>query len=132
VDPDRLPVTRAGEGKLAEAAAELERGKPWAAPDDADAILRQARSGARLEFARGNFEAAEAAAREALARVEEADAPDEHAETLIVLAQILHARGREGEFEAAIAESIAVNESRGALVLRDQARELLESPVTVT
>jgi hypothetical protein len=113
------------QGKLEEAEAQLERAKPWAAPDDYDALLRQARSRARLELARGSFESAEVSCREAIQHVERADAPDEHAETLILLARILRALGREAEVEAALAEALAVSEARGALVLNEQARELL-------
>jgi DNA-binding SARP family transcriptional activator len=119
------------QGKLEEAEALLERAKPWAAPDDADAQLRQARSRARLEFARGDLRRAEAFARTALEHVERAAAPDEHAETLLLLATILRVSGGEDEAQAAAAEALAVSEARGALVLAEQARGMLGAPEPV-
>lgn len=113
------------QGKLEEAEALLDRARPWAAEDDADALLRQARSRARLEFARGNADAAEALAREALRYVEDAAAPDEHADTLILLAEILSASGAEDEARSALEQAIAVAGERGATVLVNRAQELL-------
>jgi tetratricopeptide (TPR) repeat protein len=113
------------QGKLEEAEALLERAKPWAAPDDADALMRQARSRARLEFARGDADRAEAFAREALGHVELAHAPDEHAETLLVFATILRENGVEDAAQAAAADALAVSEARGAVVLAQQARAML-------
>jgi DNA-binding SARP family transcriptional activator len=118
-------------GKLEEAEALLERARPWAAEDDYDALLRQARSWARLEFARGNLEAAETLARQSLEYVEDAMAPDEHVDILILLAQILRARGAEEEAHAALEQAIAVADERGATILADRARELVGAPVGV-
>ena len=116
------------QGKLEEAEALLERAKPWAAPDDADAVMRQARSRARLEAARGDFETAEPFAVEALGHIGSSQAPDEHAETQILIARILLALGREGEADAAAADALATAQARGAVVLAEQARSLLSAP----
>jgi ATP/maltotriose-dependent transcriptional regulator MalT len=113
------------QGRLEEAAVQLERAAPMAAPDDADALQRQARSRARLEFARGDLVAAEGAARESLAHVEQAMAPDEHAECLLVLANVLVAAGRDGEAHEAARQALAHSEERGHEVFVAQARDLL-------
>lgn len=116
------------QGKLDEAAIQLERANPLAAPDDVDALLRQARSRSRLEFAHGDLEAAESFARKALTYVEAAKAPDEHAETLLLLSRILIAAGREDEAREAAAQAFDVAEAREHAVFMQKARELLAAP----
>ena len=113
------------QGKLEEAEFHIDRGAPMAAPDDADAQLRQARSRGRLEFARGALESAEHHMRVALTHMEEAQAPDEHAQTLLDLALILQAQGRADEARAAAADALRVAEGRENLVFADRARALL-------
>jgi tetratricopeptide (TPR) repeat protein len=119
------------QGKLDEAVVQLEKAAPMAAPDDVDAQLRQDRSHARLEVARGNLDAAEKFTRSALTYMEEAMAPDEHAETLLLLAEILNAQGRADEARDAAAEALEVAEAREHLVFVQQARELLAAPASV-
>jgi ATP/maltotriose-dependent transcriptional regulator MalT len=116
------------QGKLEEAEALLERARPWAAEDDADALMRQARSRARLEFARGDLEPAESFARQALEHVADAGAPDAHAETQIGLAASRLAGAAEAEARAAPAAAISVAEQRGATVFAHRARALLTTP----
>jgi tetratricopeptide (TPR) repeat protein len=113
------------QGRLDEAAVELGRAGPLAAPDDIDAHFRQARSRARLELARGDLDAAEQSARQAVTRVLEVEAPDEHAETLLVLARVLLAAGNEAEGRAAAEEALEIVVARENLPLGEQARELL-------
>jgi DNA-binding SARP family transcriptional activator len=120
-----------GIGRFEEAEAILERAKPWAALDDVDALMRQARSAARLAFARGDAEEAERLAREALAHIEAADSVDEYAETLLLLAEIRLAAGDHDEATAASAKAVAVAEARGNVVVMQQARELLEAPAAL-
>lgn len=112
------------QGKLDEAAMHLERAAPLAAPDDVDALLRQVRSHARLEFAHGDLEAAESSARKALTYMEAAMAPDEHADTLLLLAEILFAAGRDDEARAAAEDALQVAEAREHTVHIQRAREL--------
>jgi tetratricopeptide (TPR) repeat protein len=119
------------QGKLDEAEFHIDRAAPMAAPDDADALLRQARSRGRLEFARGHLEAAERHLRVALSHVEAAEAPDEHADTLLDLTRILHAQGREGEAREAATEAARVADERENLVFADRAREFLASSAPV-
>jgi tetratricopeptide (TPR) repeat protein len=120
-----------GLGRFEEAEANLERARPWAAADDADALLRQARSWARLELARANLDAADAHVRESLSHVEAADAIDEHAEVLLLLATIRRASGDDDGARAAAAEALALSEERGHVVFAQQAREVLSAPVAV-
>jgi DNA-binding SARP family transcriptional activator len=119
------------QGKLEEAGVQLERAAPLAAPDDVDALLRQARSRARLEFARDDLETAEEFARRALTYVEAAMAPDEHADSLLLLARILAAAGRHDEAREAAAQAFDVAEAREHTVYMQQARELLAAPAPV-
>jgi F0F1-type ATP synthase epsilon subunit len=109
-------------GRLDEAEAELRRGEAMAVAEDVDAQLRQARSRARLAFARGDGALAEREARAAVARAEHADAPDEYAECLLVLAHILYVGGSEAEADEVAAEALRVSEAVENLVLADQAR----------
>jgi tetratricopeptide (TPR) repeat protein len=113
-----------GQGRLAEAAAELESA-PRSAPDDTDAIFRQARSRAALEFARGELEAAEEHARFAASVTDGDESPDEHCQTLILLARVLLARGSDDEAAAVLQESLAYSTRRENVPLTTRARELL-------
>ena len=115
------------QGQLDEAAAELERVEPLVAPDDVDALFRQARSRARLELARGNIEAAEVSARAAVEHVEQAQTADEHVDTLMVLAAVLLAGDGREEARAVTARALEVAEARENVVLAARARELLAS-----
>jgi tetratricopeptide (TPR) repeat protein len=119
------------QGKLDEAIAQLDKAAPMAAPDDVDALLRQARSHARLEFARGDLEAAEQFARSAVSYMDKAMAPDEHAECLLLLATILIAASRDDEARQAAEEALHVAEAREHLVYAQQARELIGAPAPV-
>jgi DNA-binding SARP family transcriptional activator len=119
------------QGKLAEAVVQLEKAAPLAAPDDVDALLRQARSRARLALARGELDAAETFVRTALSYVEQAMAPDEHADALLLLARILIADGRDHEAREAAAEAHELAEAREHAVYVQQARELLAAPAPV-
>jgi tetratricopeptide (TPR) repeat protein len=119
------------QGKLEEAVVQLERAAPLAAPDDVDAQLRQARSRARLEFARGDLDAAESFTRKALSYMEQAMAPDEHADSLLLLSQILFAAGRDDDARAAASQAYDVAEAREHTVYMHQARELMSAPAPV-
>jgi tetratricopeptide (TPR) repeat protein len=119
------------QGKLEEAEVQLDRAAPMAAPDDADALLRQARSRGRIAFARGDVAAAEEHVRVALSHAEAAQAPDEHADTLIDLARILQAQNRDDEARQAAVEALQIAEDRENLVYAGKARELLAAPAPV-
>jgi tetratricopeptide (TPR) repeat protein len=114
--------------RLQEASTLLEDLVPYTAPDDIDARLRQARSRARLELARGDLAAAEAAARASLEHLADAEAPDDEAETLLVLAQILRAAGRAEEALDAAHEALRLSQERKHVVLEQRARAFLSAP----
>jgi tetratricopeptide (TPR) repeat protein len=116
------------QGRLEEAAAQLERAAPLAAPDNMDALFRQARSRARLEHARGDLDAAEAAARKSMEYVLEEDVPDEIAQCSLVLAEVLRAAGREEEAREAALDALRVSQARENAIFMQKANEFLESP----
>jgi tetratricopeptide (TPR) repeat protein len=111
-------------GRFDEAEAELRRGEAMTVAGDVDALLRQARSRARLALARGDLERAETEARAAVAQAQNADAPDELADCLIVLAQTLSANGREPEADEVAGEALRVSDAVENVVLSEQARAL--------
>lgn len=116
------------QGRLEEASTYLEQARPYAAPDDVDAQYRQARSRARLELARGNFDAAEASARTSITFAQRDEVADEHAQCLLVLAEVLRATAREDEARNVTADALRLAEERGHEVLAQHARELLGEP----
>jgi hypothetical protein len=120
------------QGRFEEALAGLEEAAAFTVADDIDALFRQARSWAKLELARGDIAAAEAAARTAVRHVQAIQSSDERAETLLVLARILLAAGREDEAREVAAEALATSEARENVVLSQQARELLGAAEPVT
>jgi tetratricopeptide (TPR) repeat protein len=115
-----------GQGRLGEAAVELETA-PAPEPDDTDALFRQARSHAALELARGELEAAEEHARAAAAYTDGIELPDEHCQTLLVLARVLLEQGRHDEAHSVLEETIAFSSRRENVVLEQRARELLST-----
>jgi DNA-binding SARP family transcriptional activator len=119
------------QGRLDEAEELLEEAALWAADDDVDAQFRQARTRARLELARGNLDAAEAAARRSLSDLEQAQSTDELVETMLVFAQVLRALGREAEATDAAAEALRLSTERGNLVFAQRARRMLDAPPAV-
>jgi ATP/maltotriose-dependent transcriptional regulator MalT len=120
------------QGKLEEAAAQLERAAPLAASDNIDALFRQARSRARLELARGNLDAAEAAARESMGYVLEEDVPDEIAQCSLVLAEVLRAAGREAQAREAALSALRVSQARENAIFTQKASQFLASATAPT
>jgi tetratricopeptide (TPR) repeat protein len=112
-------------GRLQEASVELERAVSITVAGDVDALLRQERSRARLALARGDIDAAESCARLAIAHAAGADAPDEHADCLLVLARVLHAADRRADAHDVAAQALRLSEQQEHLVFAQQARELL-------
>ncbi|MFL5982426.1 MAG: ATP-binding protein, partial [Gaiellaceae bacterium] len=113
-----------GQGRLTEAAVELESA-PTPAPDDTDALFRQARSRAALALARGELDAAEEHARASAAYTDGFEVPDEHCQTLLVLARVLIAQERDAEAREVIEEILAYSARRENVVFENRARELL-------
>jgi tetratricopeptide (TPR) repeat protein len=120
------------QGQLEEAAAQLERAAPLAAPDNVDALFRQARSRARLEHARGNLDVAEAAARKSMEYVLEEDVPDALAECSLVLAEVLQAAGREEQAREAALNALRISQARENAIFTQKASEFLASVAAPT
>jgi tetratricopeptide (TPR) repeat protein len=120
------------QGQLEEAAAQLERAARLAAPDNMDALFRQARSRTRLERASGNLDAAEAAARKSMEYVLEEDVPDEFAECSLVLAEVLQAAGREEQAREAALNALRVSQARENAIFMRKASEFLASAAAPT
>jgi hypothetical protein len=97
-----------------------------------DALFRQARSRARLEHARGNLDAAEAAARKSMEYVLEEDVPDEIAECSLVLAEVLQAAGREEQAREAALNALRVSQARENAIFMQKASEFLASVAAPT
>jgi tetratricopeptide (TPR) repeat protein len=113
-----------GQGRIEEAAAELDQA-PAGAADDTDAQFRQARSRAMLELARGNLRAAEDLARTAVGFMEETQSAEEHCQTLFVLAHVLSAADLEDEAHEVVSQALRIAEDRENVVFAQRAREML-------
>ena len=124
----RLADALIAQGRLDEARTEVEQAAAVTAPGDIDALFHQARSRARLAFALGDLEAAEEFARTACAYLDDADIPDERAESLLVLASILRVAAREDEARDAALQALMISEARENQVTAEHAREFLSTP----
>ncbi|HYN18144.1 MAG TPA: adenylate/guanylate cyclase domain-containing protein, partial [Actinomycetes bacterium] len=89
------------QGRDGEAEAFSRTGEDLADTDDVDAQMRWRRARARVLARHGDMEAAERLAREALALVADTDALNDHANTLLDLAEILRLADRPEEATAA-------------------------------
>ncbi len=74
---------------------------------------------------RGEEQVAEHLAREALALVAETDCLNDHASTLLDLAEVLRLAGRSGEATAAVRQAIELFERKENVAMATQARRLL-------
>jgi class 3 adenylate cyclase/tetratricopeptide (TPR) repeat protein len=80
---------------------------------------------ARLLARRGDTEAAEALARDALRLAAATDDTNQHARVLLDLAHILELRGRNGEAAGAVRQAVSLFERKGNVVSAEVARRLL-------
>jgi DNA-binding SARP family transcriptional activator/tetratricopeptide (TPR) repeat protein len=113
------------QGRLPEAAAELDRGAAILRDDDIDAIHRQARSRARIQFERGDFDGAEESMRTAIDYVFRQDMLEEQADSLLLLAEIRLAARHPGLAREAATEALRISEARRHASFTDRSRELL-------
>ena len=79
---------------------------------------------ARLLSRRGDHDAAEALAREAVAMIGETDYLDQHGDAIVHLAHVLHAAGKLDEAMAAANEAVELYERKGATLFVDRTRKL--------
>jgi class 3 adenylate cyclase/tetratricopeptide (TPR) repeat protein len=127
-------------GELATVLAWLERlddaesiaaeGRSLAGADDFDAQTRWRKALARARLVRGDLEEAERLAREAVAVVSRTDFITLEAEAEHVLGEVLAARKRSAEAEAAFERALVLYERKGNVVGAREARALLEAAAT--
>jgi ATP/maltotriose-dependent transcriptional regulator MalT len=87
--------------------------------------MRWRRARARVLARRGELEAAERLAREALELVAGTDALNDHADTLLDLAEVLRLAGRGEQAARAVGEAIVLYERKENVAMATQARRLL-------
>jgi ATP/maltotriose-dependent transcriptional regulator MalT len=92
---------------------------------DLDAVQRQARGRACIELPSGDLAVAERAARAAVEPALQADDAPEQASNWLVLAQVLHAAGRESDARPAASNSLAIAEQKGHALFAWRARSML-------
>jgi tetratricopeptide (TPR) repeat protein len=114
-----------GLGRLNEAFEETEVSEHASAPDDvwSQATWRGAR--AKVLARRGEFERAEALAREAVALTDGTDIVPLRAETLSALGEVLRLSGRVDEAADALKDALALYEQKGVPPLVERTRRLL-------
>ena len=94
-------------------------------PHDVDAQIRWRRARARLLARRGDPQTAEHLAREALDLVAATDALNDHASTLLDLAEVLRIAGRAEEASAIVSEAIVLYDRKENRAMAARARRLL-------
>ena len=112
-----LALVLLAQGRTGDAARLLELAPRWIIEDDTDARpLLFHRAQAKLSTVTGDPARAEALARWAVKRAAEGDAPNDHADALAALADVLELNGRQAEATAAKRDAIKLYERKGNLV----------------
>jgi DNA-binding SARP family transcriptional activator len=101
-----------------------------AQPYDVDSQIRYRATRGKLLARRGELEAGERLAREAVALAEESDFLTAHGDALLDLASVLLLQGRTAEAASTIADSVQLYEAKGNAVAATRARALLEQRAT--
>jgi class 3 adenylate cyclase/tetratricopeptide (TPR) repeat protein len=121
-----LAVALVRQGRHEEALRNADLAAAWAAPDDMASQVHQLSARAHVLASRGDFERAEAAAREAVRLSGRSDDISQRGDALVALAAVLDRAGRVGEAAAALRDAIALYERKGNIVLAAQARAMAE------
>jgi hypothetical protein len=121
-----LAVALAKQGHHEEAIRYADVAAAWAAPDDIASQVGQLAARADVCAARGEFDRAEATAREALRLSRRSDDISQQGDVLCELAAVLDRAGRAGEAVAALRDAIALYERKDNLVSAARARTALE------
>jgi tetratricopeptide (TPR) repeat protein len=125
-----LAVALVEQGRYEEALRNADLAAAWAAPDDTASQVYQLAARARVLASRGDFERAEAAAREAVRLSERSDDTSQRGDALVDLAAVLDRARRAREAAAALGDAIALYERKGNIVLAARARAIREAPWT--
>lgn len=113
------------QGRGEEAAPVIELASRLEIPEDLSAQVGLRRARAKLLARRGDFEGAEALAREATMLAARTDFLDAHARAIADLAEVLHLAGRSKEASGALEEAIRLHEKKGNVVAAGTLRALL-------
>jgi tetratricopeptide (TPR) repeat protein len=97
-----------------------------AGPEDRDAQCRWRAVAAKLQARRGEVEAAERLAREAIDIADSTDVLNQRAKLRLDLAEVLRIAGRDADATGAVEEAIALYERKGNVVAAQRARTLLD------
>jgi tetratricopeptide (TPR) repeat protein len=108
-----------------EAASWAERSRELGADDDIATQMYWRELQAQLLAARGQSEAAEQFAREAVELTRQTDNINAEAEALLCLGRVLARAGRQEQGEQALREAIALFEQKGNVVMAERTRTLL-------
>ena len=121
----QLGWTLVEQGRLDEAAQILNEAEALASSEDFVTAMWVLTARAAMASRRGEHEAAVALANEAVAVIESAEYASLHIESRIALGQVLIRADRAAEARAPLTDALERAEAKGALVLAEQARELL-------
>jgi len=121
----QLAAVLCAQGRIDEAKAWTDVAQDSAGEEDLDAKLFLQPVQAKLLATSGAVEQAERLARETLELVSRTDALNRHAETLLVLAEILRISDRLDEAEGLTVKALGLYELKGNIVAADQTRTLL-------
>jgi class 3 adenylate cyclase/tetratricopeptide (TPR) repeat protein len=116
------------QGKYEEAERQTAITERLAPADDVASQVAFRATKARLLARRGQYEAAENLAREAVRRVLETDFLDMQGNVLMALAEVLQLSGRQTDGAVPIRQALAVYEQKGNIVSATRARTALETP----
>ncbi len=121
-----LAAVLAQQGRYEEALRYADIAAAWAAWDDIASQVVQLGARSRVLASRGEFEHAEAVAREAVRVSERSDDIWQRGDALIDLGAVLDRAGRLGEATAVIRDAIVLYERKGNVVSTARARAMLE------
>ena len=114
------------QGRLEEAASAADDALELTQEDDFVTLGVARAVQARIAAARGEFDAAEALARQAVAFQERTDYVPHHADALVSLAHVCEAAGDSAEAVEAAEKALGLYEQKGAVVGAARARTVLE------
>jgi tetratricopeptide (TPR) repeat protein len=120
-----LADTICEQGRYDEAEIWIHLARESAGGDDLDAAFAWRHVHAKVLARQGAIEEAEHVARQALELVARTDALNRRADSLLVLAEILRAQGREDEASGCIHEALRLYEQKGNAVSAERAQSML-------